>query len=94
MHYDAVIFDFFGTLTLPWVESAHLSAVSRVASAMDVPPRRLASVLASSFDERSQGRWGSFEDTMKRLAAEAGVHLTPAELAAVCQARLETNAKW
>lgn len=91
MHYDAVIFDFFGTLNLPWVESAHVAAVSRVASAMHVPVETLVSVLAWSFDDRSQGRWGSFEETMERLAHEAGASLTSDQLAAVCEARLQSQ---
>ncbi len=86
--FEAVVFDFFGTLTLPVTHATQVAAVGPVAAAMGVSPERLMTILAATFNDRCRGRWGSFQSTMERLAREAGAQLSPEALAAVCQTRI------
>lgn len=84
--YDAVLFDFFGTLT---------QAVSRgrahtnLARWLGCDPRRFTAVLDRTFVERARGGYGSASQSIRRVAETAGVRPTRAQLAAVLPARIE-----
>lgn len=83
--YDAVLFDFFGTLT---------HAVSRgrahahLARWLGCDPRRFTAVLDRTFVERAQGGYGTASQSLRRVAEAVGVHPTRAQLAAVLPARI------
>jgi putative hydrolase of the HAD superfamily len=83
--YDAVLFDFFGTLT---------HAVSRgrahahLARWLGCDPRVFTAVLDRTFVERAQGGYGSASQSLRRVAEAVGVHPTRAQLAAVLPARV------
>src|SRR5215217_926769 len=83
--YQAVLFDFFGTLT---------HAVSRgpahdhLASGLGCDPRLFNAVLDETFLERARGGFGSASQSMLRVAESVGVRPTRAQLAAVLPARI------
>jgi putative hydrolase of the HAD superfamily len=84
--YEAVLFDFFGTLT---------QAVSRgrahthLARWLGCDPRLFTAVLDRTFVERARGGYGSASQSLRRVAETVGVRPTRAQLAAVLPARIE-----
>lgn len=89
--FDAVVFDFFGTLTLPVTHATQVEAVSPIAGLMGVATEDLMTVLASSFNDRCLGRWGSFEETMRHLAQAVGFEPSAPELEEICRVRLDAQ---
>jgi putative hydrolase of the HAD superfamily len=85
----AVVFDFFGTLTLPVSRGSQKRAVIPVAQALGVPTDRLMQVTRESFADRTLGRWGSFSQTVERAAREAGAAPSEEALEVACQLRLD-----
>ena len=85
----AVVFDFFGTLTLPVSRETQERAVIPVAKALGVPTDRLVQVYRESFADRWLGRWGSFARTVERAAREAGGDPSDEALQAAGQLRLD-----
>jgi putative hydrolase of the HAD superfamily len=83
--YDAVLFDFFGTLT---------HAVSRgrahahLARWLGCDPRQFTAVLDRTFVERAQGGYGSASQSLRRVTEAVGVRPTRAQLAAGIPARV------
>lgn len=68
--YRAVLFDFFGTLTI----SVRRGPAHRaVAEALGCDPDALVEVLDRSYYDRARGGYGSAEDTMRWLAVQVGV---------------------
>ncbi|MFG3419749.1 HAD family hydrolase [Micromonospora sp. NPDC049460] len=69
--YQAVLFDFFGTLT----RSVQRGAAHRsTAELLGCPPRTLVDVLDRTFYERACGRYGNAEATLRWVCEQAGVH--------------------
>jgi hypothetical protein len=66
-------------------------AVTLVAEAMGLPSNLVAAALGASFTDRCRGRWGSFPETMARLAGELGADLAQGQLEAVCATRLASQ---
>ena len=91
MRWKAVIFDFFGTLTHPITFEIQREAVRPAADLIGVPVDRLMSTLAATFTDRCLGRWGSFSETMSRLAAEVGVSLSEEQIGELCRVRLASQ---
>lgn len=91
MHFDAVVFDFFGTLTYPLLAEDQVKAVTPVAKVMGVAVDHLVGILEDTFPDRCRGHWGSYEETMTRLGLEAGVGLSNTEVEEVCRVRLDTQ---
>ena len=88
MRYEAVVFDFFGTLSYPVTLENQQRAVAPMAEAMGVALDAVLSALQASFTDRCLGRWGSYEQTMARLAVEVDVTLSEEALAELCRIRL------
>ncbi|PWR05872.1 haloacid dehalogenase [Micromonospora acroterricola] len=69
--YQAVLFDFFGTLTRPVQRgTAHLGT----AELLGCPTDTLTEVLDRTYYERATGRLGNAEATLRWVCAQAGVH--------------------
>ncbi|MER7417677.1 HAD family hydrolase [Micromonospora peucetia] len=69
--YQAVLFDFFGTLT----RSVQRGAAHRsTAELLGCPPRALVEVLDRTYYERACGRLGNAEATLRWVCEQAGVH--------------------
>jgi len=83
--YRAVLFDFFGTLTLSVRRGPAHTAVAR---ALGCDPDALVAVLDRSFYDRARGGYGSAEETMRWLAEQVGVRPSPRALRAALAARL------
>ncbi|MGN9911866.1 HAD family hydrolase [Phytohabitans sp. LJ34] len=83
--YRAVLFDFFGTLTLSVRRGP---AHTAVAQALGCDPDALVAVLDSSFYDRARGEYGSAEETMRWLAEQVGVRPSRRALRAALAARL------
>ncbi len=81
----AVLFDFFGTLTLPVRRGP---AHTAVAQALGCDPDELVTALDRSFYDRARGGYGSAEETMRWLAGQVGVRPSPSALRAALAARL------
>ena len=74
--FEAVLFDFFGILTLPVMKDVLIRASEPVAEALGVPTNQVISVPAETFSARCQGQWGSFSETMARPGVELGVEFS------------------
>ncbi|MGC4786398.1 HAD family hydrolase [Micromonospora sp. DT178] len=69
--YQAVLFDFFGTLT----RSVQRGAAHRsTAELLGCPPHTLVDVLDRTYYERACGRHGNAEATLRWVCEQAGVH--------------------
>ncbi|MEU6072996.1 HAD family hydrolase [Micromonospora sp. NPDC047074] len=69
--YQAVLFDFFGTLS----RSVQRGAAHRsTAELLGCPPSTLVDVLDRTFYERACGRLGNAEATLRWVCEQAGVH--------------------
>ncbi|MFG1887129.1 HAD family hydrolase [Micromonospora sp. NPDC049051] len=69
--YQAVLFDFFGTLTC----SVQRGAAHRsTAELLGCAPRTLVDVLDRTFYERACGRFGNAEATLRWVCEQAGLH--------------------
>jgi putative hydrolase of the HAD superfamily len=82
--YRAVLFDFFGTLTVPVRRGPAHTAVAR---ALGCDPDALVEVLDRSYYDRARGAYGSAEETMLWLAGQVGVRPSPSELRTALAAR-------
>ncbi|MFD2766790.1 HAD family hydrolase [Micromonospora eburnea] len=69
--YQAVLFDFFGTLTCGVQRgTAHLA----IAEQLGCPPDTLIEVLDRTYYQRASGRLGNAEATLRWVCDQAGVH--------------------
>jgi putative hydrolase of the HAD superfamily len=69
--YQAVLFDFFGTLTRCVQRGAAHQAIAEL---LGCPPDRLFEVLDRTYYERASGRLGNAEATLRWVCDQAGVH--------------------
>ncbi len=82
--YRAVLFDFFGTLT---ISVRRGPAHTAVAEALGCDPDALVAVLDRSFYDRARGGYGSAEETMRWLAEQVGVRPSLRAIRAALAAR-------
>jgi putative hydrolase of the HAD superfamily len=87
----AVVFDFYGTLTVSASVSARREGASRVAGALGAPAESFFEHLSSTFTERATGRCGDLAETMAWLARRCGCAPTDEQLAAACAERRATE---
>jgi putative hydrolase of the HAD superfamily len=87
----AVIFDYYGTLTVSASASQRRAGSARVAAALGVAPELFFEASLSTFTERATGRCGDMSATMAWLARRCGREPTAAQLAAACAERLEVE---
>lgn len=73
MRFDAVIFDFYGTLTHPVSRQSHEQAVGPVAAFLGVGIDELTDFYRETYDQRATGQWGD----LKEAAAEMARRLRP-----------------
>lgn len=84
----AVVFDLYGTLTDPAVESGRGRLDVEMAALVGADPVRWTAAMRASFTARATGAWGSVPEILRRLCAEAGVSLAPAPLVRAVEMRL------
>jgi putative hydrolase of the HAD superfamily len=83
--YQAVLFDFFGTLTHAVSRGR---AHNRLARGLGCDPALFNAALDKTFLERARGGYGSASQSLRRVAESVGVRPTSAQLAAVLPARV------
>jgi putative hydrolase of the HAD superfamily len=88
----AVIFDFFGTLSISPSASARRAGAARIAAVMGISPDVFHDVVISTFSERATGACGDLEHTMRWLARRCGHEPTDEQLVAACAIRRATEA--
>jgi putative hydrolase of the HAD superfamily len=81
----AILFDFYGTLTTACTRGPAHELVPRL---LGGDPAEYFALLNASFHPRCRGAYGDALDTMRWVAGELGVHVTPARLRAAQAARL------
>jgi putative hydrolase of the HAD superfamily len=86
---DAVVFDFYGTLTPVSPDEAWASNAASLAAVFGVPPAALVAALDESFPERITGELGTVPQTMRVLADRLGAALTDDQLDAASRVRRE-----
>jgi putative hydrolase of the HAD superfamily len=85
MPFRAVLLDFFNTLTTA-VRRGPLHA--DIARSLGCDPDTWVEVLDRTYPDRSQGRYGSAEEGLRRVAREAGGNPSDTEIAAAVAARI------
>ena len=83
--FQAVLFDFFGTLTRPVQRGAGHRITAEL---LGCPPDTLVEILDRSFYERASGRFGSAEATLRWVCEQAGVRPPEDALRAAVASRL------
>jgi putative hydrolase of the HAD superfamily len=84
---EAVIFDFYGTLTPATGDGVWERHAVAVADILDVPPARLAVALSESFRDRVSGALGVATQTMRTLADRLGARPTEDQVNAAVELR-------
>jgi len=88
---DAVIFDFYGTLSVSATAAARRAGASRIATALGIPAEALHEAIAATFTERATGACGDLEQTMRWLADRCGASPTSDQVIEACAIRSETE---
>lgn len=88
----AVVFDFYGTLSISAPAAQRRAGASRIAAALGLPEGVLHEALATTFTERATGACGDLAATMRWLAERCGGSPTEEQLAAACALRRDTEA--
>jgi putative hydrolase of the HAD superfamily len=73
----AVVFDFFGTLTVPIPAEHHRIHLNPVAEALGCDPQAFHEAWSASFYERATGAWGSPREALHRALAHLDLDLSP-----------------
>jgi putative hydrolase of the HAD superfamily len=84
----AVIFDYFGTLTLQVPAAVRREGTARVAQALGIDRDLLFDRLSACYTERATGSRGDMVSTLAWVATECGHEPTPQQLSAACAERL------
>jgi putative hydrolase of the HAD superfamily len=84
---EAVVFDFYGTLTPATTDGVWERHAAEVADLLGVPLAQLAEALSESFGERVSGALGDATQTMRTLATRLGARPTEDRLNAAVQLR-------
>ncbi|GAA2549708.1 hypothetical protein GCM10010435_19410 [Winogradskya consettensis] len=84
--YQAVLFDFFGTLTRSVQRGPQHAAIAR---ALGCDPDAVLSVLDRTFQVRARGQFGSAEATLRWVTEQAGGSPRQAQLQAAVPARVD-----
>ncbi|MGX6606875.1 HAD family hydrolase [Micromonosporaceae bacterium Da 78-11] len=84
---QAVVFDFFGTLTDPRAEADRRATFTATAAALHVPADRFWAAMSASFPERIIGGYGDTRATMLAMARQCGAEPTEAQLDAAVEAQ-------
>ncbi|WP_305785287.1 HAD family hydrolase [Symbioplanes lichenis] len=84
--YQAVLFDFFGTLTRSVRRGPQHAEIAR---ALGCDPQAVLNVLDRTFAVRARGQFGSAEATLRWVTEQAGGSPRPAQLQAAVPARVD-----
>lgn len=84
----AVVFDFYGTLTVGTSVAERDEARQAVARAMQIDPALLSATITASFDDRARGITGDLAATMRWLATRCNAEPTDAQIEQACATRL------
>jgi putative hydrolase of the HAD superfamily len=84
---QAIVFDFFGTLTDPGAEAERRDASAATASALGVPAAPFWTVMSGSFAERITGAHGGTRATLLEMARRCGVEPSERQMAAAVAAQ-------
>jgi len=84
--FQAVVFDFFGTLTRSVTRGPQHADIAR---ALGCDPDAVLSVLDRTFQVRARGQLGSAEATLRWVSEQAGGHPRTAQLRAAVPARVD-----
>jgi len=87
----AVVFDFYGTLSVSATVAARRAGAARIAAALGIPAETWHEAIATTFTQRATGACGDLERTMRWLADRCAVSPSPAQLAEACTIRIETE---
>jgi putative hydrolase of the HAD superfamily len=90
----ALIFDYFGTLTVSASVAQRRSGVTRVAAALGVRADLLFDTISSTFTERATGECGDMLATMAWLAHRCGYQPSAAQLETACEVRTEVEGQY
>ena len=71
--FEAVLFDFFGTLVDSLSASAHNAAVRAMGRTVDAPEEPFLKQWLSDYDARGSGRWDALEDCVAHTCEAIGV---------------------
>ena len=77
---NAVVFDFFGTMTDPSAEADRRPAFAATADALGVPREAFWEAMSGTFGLRATGRFGDTRATLRAMALRCGVSPSPATL--------------
>jgi putative hydrolase of the HAD superfamily len=87
MSFEAVIFDFYGTLTPMTAEPVWKDLTARTAGPLGIDPEQWRRALDDSYAERSTGALGDMPATFRELARRLGAEPDDDAIAAACAAR-------
>jgi putative hydrolase of the HAD superfamily len=85
--YRAVIFDFYGTLTIAATSAERFNGHRDVAAALGVPVEAYAQALRESWPERARGEHGDLRSTLGWVADKCGVEPSADAMDRACTAR-------
>lgn len=91
MTIEAVIFDFYGTLTPGRSGEQQLRARTAQAAALGIDPARFDAELTATVDERFRGAGGDVAGSLAWLAARLGVEPSSDQLATAARIRLRSE---
>lgn len=83
----AVVFDFFGTLTVPIPADHHRVHLTPVAEALGCDPGEFQEAWSASFYHRATGVWGSPRESMRRALGHLDLDLSDARLTHALEVR-------
>jgi putative hydrolase of the HAD superfamily len=87
MRYRAVIFDFFGTLTVSSSPQRRIAAITEVATAIGAPAEEFRTLWWQTWPQRCTGAMGDFATALRDVAARLGLEVSESALTAAAQAR-------
>lgn len=87
----AVVFDFYGTLSVSATAAARRAGAARIAVALSIEPEDLQQAIAATFTERATGACGDLRQTMRWLANRCGASPDAQQIAEACAIRVETE---
>ncbi|MCO6007506.1 HAD-IA family hydrolase [Actinoallomurus purpureus] len=92
MGFAAVIFDFFGTLTVAATRAERAEAVHATARLIGASPEEFRTAWWATWPERCTGRFGTPAETLALIAARIGVRPDEDQIAAAVELRRELEA--
>ncbi|MGH3391782.1 MAG: HAD family hydrolase [Actinomadura sp.] len=87
MRYRAVVFDFFGTLTVPSSPQRRIASNTEIATVIGAPAEEFRALWWQTWPERCTGAMGDFTTAVREIAARLGIEVSEATLAEAAGAR-------